>query len=131
LRPQQIIARDSGVTRPADPLAGSYYVERLTDELEARAVALVADIEGLGGAAAAIEAGIPQRWIAESAYRAEQDLASGQRPKVGVNVYADGQADAPGPAQPLEGDPLVAERQAERARARGAARRHHPHPPAT
>jgi len=90
-------------------------------------VALIADIEDLGGAAAAIEAGIPQRWIAESAYRAEQGLASGQRPKVGVNVYADGQADAPGTAQPFEVDPLVAERQAERTRARVAARDQHRH----
>jgi methylmalonyl-CoA mutase N-terminal domain/subunit len=127
LRTQQIIALESGVTRTADPLAGSYYVERLTDELEARAVALVADIEDLGGAAAAIEAGIPQRWIAESAYRAEQGLASGQRAKVGVNVYADGPAGAPGPAQPFEVDPLVAERQAERTRARVAARDQHQH----
>jgi methylmalonyl-CoA mutase, N-terminal domain len=127
LRTQQIIALESGVTRTADPLAGSYYVERLTDELEARAMALVADIEDLGGAVAAIEAGIPQRWIAESAYRAERELASGERPKVGVNVYADGHAGAPGPAQPFEVDPLVAERQAERTRARVAARDQHRH----
>jgi methylmalonyl-CoA mutase, N-terminal domain len=122
LRTQQIIALESGVTRTADPLAGSYYVERLTDELEARAAAVLAEIDALGGAAAAIEAGIPQRWIAESAYRAEQQLASGERPKVGVNVYADGPAGAPGPAEAFEVDPLVAERQAGRTRARVAAR---------
>jgi methylmalonyl-CoA mutase N-terminal domain/subunit len=119
LRTQQIIALESGVARTADPLAGSYYVERLTDELEARAMALIADIEDLGGAAAAIEAGIPQRWIAESAYRAEQELASGERAKVGVNVYAD--EDAPPPSA-SEMDPLVAGRQAARTRERTAAR---------
>src|SRR6202007_908740 len=98
LRTQQIIALESGVTRTADPLAGSYYVERLTDELEARAGDLMAEIDGLGGAAAAIEGGTPQRGIAESAYRTEQELASGARPKVGVNVYAD--EDGPGAEPP-------------------------------
>jgi len=109
LRTQQIIALESGVTRTADPLAGSYYVERLTDELEARAVAVMEDIDALGGAAAAIEAGIPQRWIAESAYRAEQELASGERPKVGVNVYTDADASAsqasPAASPVAAGDP--------------------------
>ncbi|HTS99292.1 MAG TPA: methylmalonyl-CoA mutase family protein [Streptosporangiaceae bacterium] len=122
LRTQQIIALESGVTRTADPLAGSYYVESLTDELEARATALMADIDALGGAAAAIEAGVPQRWIAESAYRAEQQLATGERPKVGVNVYADPGAAAEAAAAPFEVDPMVGERQAARTRARIAAR---------
>jgi len=127
LRTQQIIALESGVTRTADPLAGSYYVERLTDELEARATAVMADIDALGGAAAAIEAGVPQRWIAESAYRSEQELASGERPKVGVNVYADEaagqQAAPPGfAADPAAEHSPVAGRQAERTRARVAAR---------
>jgi methylmalonyl-CoA mutase, N-terminal domain len=124
LRTQQIIALESGVARTVDPLAGSYYVEWLTDEIESRATALLADIDLLGGAAAAIEAGIPQRWIAESAYRAEQALASGERPKVGVNVYADtgvGAGAAP-PASTFEVDPLVGERQAARTRARVADR---------
>jgi methylmalonyl-CoA mutase N-terminal domain/subunit len=121
LRTQQIIALESGAARTADPLAGSYYVERLTDELEARAMALAADIEALGGAAAAIEAGVPQRWIAESAYRTEQDLVSGARPKVGVNVYADSGAGEGVPQVP-EVDPLTGERQARRTRALVAAR---------
>jgi methylmalonyl-CoA mutase, N-terminal domain len=124
LRTQQIIALESGVARTVDPLAGSYYVEWLTDEIETRATALLADMDALGGAAAAIEAGIPQRWIAESAYRAEQALASGARPKVGVNVYADtgvGAGAAP-PASTFEVDPLVGERQAARTRARVAGR---------
>ncbi len=127
LRTQQIIALESGVTRTADPLAGSYYVEWLTDELEARAVAVMADIDALGGAAAAIEAGVPQRWIAESAYRTEQDIASGGRPKVGVNVYADDGSAAEAVPQGFEVDPLVAGRQAERTRARVAARDPQPH----
>ena len=122
LRTQQIIALESGVARTADPLAGSYYVERLTDEIEARACALMADIDAIGGAAAAIEAGIPQRWIAESAYRAEQELASGERPKVGVNVYADPGDGGAGAAATFEVDPLAGERQAARTRARMAER---------
>ena len=124
LRTQQIIALESGVARTVDPLAGSYYVERLTDEIESRASALLADIDALGGAAAAIEAGIPQRWIAESAYRAELALASGERPKVGVNVYADtdtGTGAAP-LASTFEVDPMAGERQAARTRARVAGR---------
>jgi methylmalonyl-CoA mutase, N-terminal domain len=124
LRTQQIIALESGVARTVDPLAGSYYVERLTDEIETRASALLADLDALGGAAAAIEAGIPQRWIAESAYRAEQALASGERPKVGVNVYADtgAGAEAAPLASTFEVDPLAGERQAARTRARVAGR---------
>ncbi len=89
LRTQQIIAFESGVARTADPLAGSYYVEWLTDELERRAREVMAAVEEAGGAVAAIEAGIPQRWIAESAYRIEREICSGVRPKVGVNIYED------------------------------------------
>jgi methylmalonyl-CoA mutase N-terminal domain/subunit len=122
LRTQQIIALESGVARTADPLAGSYYVERLTDEIEARACALMADIDSIGGAAAAIEAGIPQRWIAESAYRAEQELASGARPKVGVNVYADSSDGGAGAAATFEVDPLAGELQTARTRDRKAER---------
>ncbi len=127
LRTQQIIALESGVARTADPLAGSYYVERLTDEIEARACSLMAEIHSIGGAAVAIEAGIPQRWIAESAYRAEQELASGERPKVGVNVYADPADSGAGAAATFEVDPLAGERQAARTRARMAERDPRPH----
>jgi methylmalonyl-CoA mutase N-terminal domain/subunit len=87
LRTQQIVAHESGVTRTIDPLGGSYYVEWLTDELAARARALIAEIDALGGAVAAISAGIPQRWIAESAYATERDVVDGRRVKVGVNRY--------------------------------------------
>src|SRR6185437_7215562 len=63
LRTQQILALETGVTRTADPLAGSYFVESLTDEVEARAGAVLAEIEAAGGAVAALELGLPQRWI--------------------------------------------------------------------
>ncbi len=89
LRTQQIVALESGVPRTADPLAGSYFVEHLTDELEARANDVLHEIAALGGAVAAIERGVPQRWIAESAYRIERAVGDGTRPRVGVNVHAD------------------------------------------
>jgi methylmalonyl-CoA mutase N-terminal domain/subunit len=87
LRTQQIVAYESGVTNTIDPLAGSYYVESLTDELEARAFELLARLDDLGGSLAAIEAGVPQRWIAEAAYAMERAQEAGTRIKVGVNAY--------------------------------------------
>ncbi len=69
LRTQQIVALESGVPRTVDPLGGSYYVEALTDELEARAGEVLDEIEALGGAVAALEQGVSQRWVAASAYR--------------------------------------------------------------
>ena len=81
LRTQQIVALESGVTRTADPLAGSFFVEELTDTLEARAREVMVEIDDLGGIVPALEQGVPQRWIAESAYRYEQDLASGPGPR--------------------------------------------------
>lgn len=87
LRTQQIIAHESGVTRVIDPLAGSYFVEHLTDDIEERAWRIVREVEDGGGMVEMLAAGIPQRWIAESAYRFERDVASGERIKVGVNKY--------------------------------------------
>jgi methylmalonyl-CoA mutase, N-terminal domain len=121
LRTQQIIALESGVARTADPLAGSYYVEALTDQLEARARTLLDELDAAGGAATAIEAGMPQRWIAESAYRLERDLASGDRPRVGVNVFA-ADGDQAQLGDMFAADPGVAERQAMRTAQRVAAR---------
>jgi len=89
LRTQQIVAHESGITRTVDPLAGSYYVESLTDEIERAATAMVEEIDGLGGAVRAIESGQPQRWIAENAYRTESEIAQGVRVKVGVNAYTE------------------------------------------
>ena len=120
LRTQQIMALESGVTRTADPLAGSFFVEYLTDRLEAAARELMADIEREGGAARAIETGLSQRLIAESAYRYELDVMSGRRPKVGVNVYVD---DSDSKEPPLfSGDPTSAERQIARTARRVAER---------
>jgi len=113
LRTQQIIALESGVTRTVDPLAGSYYVEWLTDEIERRAREVIAEIDAAGGAVAAATAGIPQRWIAEAAYRYEVDLSSGDRPKVGVNVHTSG-GDSRPPVITSVVPPEVAERQLER-----------------
>jgi methylmalonyl-CoA mutase, N-terminal domain len=123
LRTQQIIALETGVTRTADPLAGSYFVEYLTDEIEARATEVLREIEDSGGAVRALELGLPQRWITEAAYQAEQDLNSGARPKVGVNVHVgqDGQDSALG-MELFQPDHQIAERQIARTRQRVAAR---------
>jgi methylmalonyl-CoA mutase N-terminal domain/subunit len=115
LRTQQIIAHESGVTRTVDPLAGSYFVESLTDSLEARALGLIAEVDAAGGYVHLLEQGVPQRWIAESAYRAEQAVQSGDRVKVGVNRFT-GDGDAPPP-----GLFAVDEAAAQRQRARLAA----------
>jgi len=87
LRTQQIIASESGVTSTADPLAGSYYVEQLTDELEARAEAIIREVDDLGGAVAAIESGYYQREIGRSAYEYQLAVESGDKIIVGVNAY--------------------------------------------
>ena len=120
LRTQQIIALESGVTRTADPLAGSFFVEHLTDEIEARACEVLREIEDTGGLVSALQQGIPQHWITEEAYRTERRLASGECPKVGVNVHvaaADSQE-----VELFQHDPEMEERQAERTRRHCAAR---------
>jgi len=89
LRTQQILAEETGVADTADPLGGSYYIETLTDEIEARAWELIAEIEALGGAVAAVERGWIQEQIAESAYAWELRVATGERRMVGVNLYQD------------------------------------------
>jgi methylmalonyl-CoA mutase N-terminal domain/subunit len=87
LRTQQIIAHESGVDRVVDPLAGSYFVEHLTDETEQRALAIIDKIERMGGIIRAIEEGYPQREIAESAYLYQQEIERGERKIVGVNAF--------------------------------------------
>lgn len=89
LRTQQIIAFESGVTDTVDPLAGSYFVEALTDEVEAAAWKYIEAIEARGGAVAAIEAGYIQSEIANSAYEYQKDIESQQKLIVGVNAYID------------------------------------------
>jgi methylmalonyl-CoA mutase N-terminal domain/subunit len=88
LRTQQIIAHESGAAQTADPLAGSYYVERLTTELDERATALMKRVEEIGGSAAAIEAGFFQEEIGRSAYQFQLAVERGEQVIVGVNKYA-------------------------------------------
>jgi len=87
LRTQQIIAHESGVSDTIDPLAGSYVIERLTDELEERASHYLDTISDMGGVLAAIESGYIQREIQEAAYRFQKDLDAGEEIVVGVNRF--------------------------------------------
>jgi len=87
LRTQQILAHESGVDRVVDPLAGSYFVEYLTDETEKRAMEILARVDRYGGIIRAIEEGYPQREIAESAYQWQREVDSGERKIVGVNAF--------------------------------------------
>lgn len=113
LRTQQIIAFESGVTDTVDPLAGSYAIEHLTDEIARRAGDLIGQIDALGGAVKAIEAGWMQAQIAESAYRYQREVESKQRIVVGVNEFVEG--DEPrAEAGRFKVDPAVEARQRER-----------------
>ena len=87
LRTQQIIAHETGVTGTVDPLGGSYFVEKLTSELEAEALAYFDTIDGMGGMVEAIERGYPQKEIAESAYRFQQAVEQREKIIVGVNDF--------------------------------------------
>lgn len=91
LRTQQIVAYESGITGTADPLAGSYYVESLTDEVERLALDLLARVEEQGGSARAIEAGFFQDEIGRSAYEYQMAVERGSTVIVGVNKFADGE----------------------------------------
>ncbi len=88
LRTQQIIGFESGIGDTVDPLAGSYYVETLTREVEARAWELIEKIDAMGGAVSAIEQGFVQDEIAKSAYRYQQEIETGHKIIVGVNKFA-------------------------------------------
>lgn len=87
LRTQQIVAYESGVTNTIDPLAGSYYVEALTDKIEKEAEEYINKIDAMGGVANAIEAGYIQTEIQKSAYRYQQEVEKGERIIVGVNKF--------------------------------------------
>jgi methylmalonyl-CoA mutase N-terminal domain/subunit len=108
LRTQQIIAYETGVTATPDPLGGSYYLEYLTDEVERRARALIAEIDAQGGAVAAIESGYMQARIEESAYETQMALERGESLVVGVNIFKDGGGGVP-PIHTL--DPAAQQRQ--------------------
>ena len=89
LRTQQIIAHESGVTHMVDPLGGSYFLERLTLDMEEGAYKYFDEIDRMGGMVAAIEHGYPQREIAESSYRFQQAFEKKEKQMVGVNVFAE------------------------------------------
>jgi len=87
LRTQQVIAHETGVVNVADPLGGSWYIEKLTDEMEARASALLNEILDLGGAVAAIEEGSMQSRVGDAAYAYQREIEEGTRIVVGVNGF--------------------------------------------
>jgi methylmalonyl-CoA mutase N-terminal domain/subunit len=87
LKTQQILAFEAGVAETVDPLAGSYFVEALTDALEAEALRLLSEVDALGGAVKAIEAGFPQRAIEDAAYETARKVESGAQRVVGVNAF--------------------------------------------
>jgi methylmalonyl-CoA mutase N-terminal domain/subunit len=111
LRTQQILGYESGMADTVDPLAGSYYVESLTDAIEAGARRLIDDVDALGGAAAAIERGFFQEAIARSAWEIQQAQEAGTQVVVGVNRFTD---DSPPPAIEMPDYSALAARQRER-----------------
>ena len=113
LRTQQVIAHESGVINTVDPLAGAYEVERLTNEIESHAQQLLERIEAVGGTLSAIEQGIVQREIQESAYKAQQRVDAGESIIVGLNRYV---TTEPTSIEVLQIDPDVERRQVERVR---------------
>ena len=121
LRTQQVLAHETDLTATADPFAGSYAVESMTDDLEAAASELITRVEDLGGAVAAIERGFQKAEIERSAYRIARQIDDGERLVVGVNKFTS-PGEEPGEAyQPLRVDPAIEEGQAERlARLRSA-----------
>src|SRR6476619_4425192 len=111
LRTQQLLAIEAGATDTADPFGGSYFIEALTDELEARARELIARVDELGGAVAAVEQGVIQGQIDEAAFRYSQEVESGERVIVGVNRYEEAE---PEPIELHRIDPEAERRQLER-----------------
>jgi len=111
LRTQQLLAYENGVGDCIDPLGGSYYVEHLTDKIEAEAQSYIEKIDQLGGALAAIERGFQQREIQESSYRTQKDIEAGKKTMVGVNKFVS-------PYPPITGllkvNPVEAEKQKQR-----------------
>lgn len=90
LRTQQILAHETGVHRTVDPLGGSWFVEALTDRMEADAGDIISTIDDMGGVVAGIHKGYFRRAIAEASYRVGQEMEAGDRVVVGVNAYTDG-----------------------------------------
>ena len=119
LRTQQVIAHESGIASTADPLAGSYAIEHLTDEIEERASEYLKKIEAMGGMLRAIETGYVQREIQESAYRYQKAVETKEQIVVGVNSF---QLEAEPPVPVLRIDPALEQAQIERVRALRARR---------
>ncbi|MGD0114851.1 MAG: methylmalonyl-CoA mutase family protein [Dehalococcoidia bacterium] len=111
LRTQQVIAYESGVADTIDPLAGSYYVESLTDQIEEESREYIRRIDEMGGATAAIEQGFQQREIQANAYRLQREMEDGKRVVVGVNAFRSESDDSPAL---LRVDPQVGARQCRR-----------------
>jgi methylmalonyl-CoA mutase, N-terminal domain len=109
LRTQQVLAHETGVANTTDPLAGSWFVESLTDELEAEAEGLFAEIDAMGGVVPGIEGGWFQKEIANAAMRQQREIESGERSIVGVNAFTDGGEKVE--IDTLRIDPTVEERQ--------------------
>lgn len=93
LRTQQVLAHETGVHRTVDPLGGSWFVEALTDRMEADANEIIAEVDEMGGVVDGIHKGYFRRMIAESSYRTGQEMEAGDRIVVGVNAYTDGNED--------------------------------------
>jgi methylmalonyl-CoA mutase N-terminal domain/subunit len=119
LRTQQVIANESGVADVADPLGGSHLVEAWTEEIRDRSRALIAKVDSLGGAVAAIEQGFFQREIEDAAYAAQREIEEGKRVVVGVNAFREEKELLP---PLLSVDPAIEREQIERLRAFGASR---------
>jgi methylmalonyl-CoA mutase, N-terminal domain len=111
LRTQQVLASETDLTATVDPLAGSYAIESLTDDIEAQARELMAKVADLGGAVAAIEQGFQKAEIERSAYRIAREIDSGERKVVGVNAYVSAREE---PYEPLRVDPAIEQEQAAR-----------------
>jgi methylmalonyl-CoA mutase N-terminal domain/subunit len=111
LRTQQILAHETGLADRVDPLGGAWFLERLTADLERDAMTYLDEIDRRGGMVAAIEAGYPQREIADAAYRFQRAVESGEQPMVGVNTAVDPDA---APVRTLYIDEGVADRQRRR-----------------
>jgi len=107
LRTQQIIAHEIGVADTIDPFGGSYYLEKLTDELEQRVYEYFHKLDELGGMVPAIELGFPQREISEAAYRYQRKLENKEEIIIGVNEFASNDA----PIEILKIDPHVEQKQ--------------------
>ena len=119
LRTQQVIAYESGAADVTDPLGGSFLVEAWTEQIRDRARALIAKVDSLGGAVAAIEQGFVQKEIEEAAYRAQREIEDGRRVVVGVNAFREEGETAP---PTLTVDPRIEAEQIERLKAFRASR---------